>query len=141
MKKRSGKEKIETHTATSDITKGKEPEEEIRRLNEELKAKNAELEVSNEEFETFAVSVSHDLRAPLRSIIGFSKILLEDYSDRLDDRGKDYLGRIQGASARMDRLISDLLSLSRIIRKETEITSIDLSRLVRDIGVSTPQPD
>lgn len=130
-------------TAISDITKRKEAEEEIRGLNDELKAKNAELEVANEELGAFAVSLSHDLRAPLRSIVGFSKILLEDYADKLDERGRDYLGRVQGASARMDRLISDLLGLFRIIRRETEIISVDLSRIARDIAANlkSREPD
>lgn len=114
----------------------KDAEEEIRRLNEELKSRNAELEAANEELESFAVSLSHDLRAPLRSIVGFSKIVFEDYSDKLDDRGKDYLRRMQGASARMDRLISDLLGLSRIIRRETEIVPVDLSRIARDVAAA-----
>ena len=83
----------------------------------------------NQEQESFCYSVSHDLRAPLRSIDGFSRILLEDYQDKLDDAGKDSLGRVRAATQRMGILIEDLLTLSRLTRAEMHVVPVDLSAL------------
>lgn len=111
--------------------------QEVRRLNavleERVRERTARLEDSNRELESFSYSVSHDLRAPLRALEGFSEALLEDCGDRLDGAAKDYLGRIRAASLRMAELIDDLLQLSRISRHELHREDVDLSTLARDI--------
>jgi len=91
----------------------------------------AELERKNEELEAFTYSVSHDLRAPLRSIDGFSQALSEDYAERLDERGQNYLQRVRAAAQRMGDLIDDLLQLSRINRLNLSRARVDLSALAR----------
>lgn len=95
---------------------------------------NSELARTNEELETFSYSVSHDLRAPLRAIDGFSKILLEDYADRLDDSGRDYLRKACDAAQRMGELIDDLLELSRVSSSELKRSAVDLCGLARAVG-------
>jgi PAS domain S-box-containing protein len=130
-----------------DITELKQAEAAIRQLNSELERRvldrTMQLEVANNELEAFSYSVSHDLRAPLRSIDGFSQALLEDYADRLDDLGKDYLGRVRAASQRMARLIDDLLRLSQVTRSELHREQVDMSALAREIfaGLGQAQPE
>lgn len=92
-----------------------------------------EIAAVNKELESFAYSVSHDLRAPLRAIDGFSQALIEDYGDRLEGDGKEYLGRIRAAAQRMSQLIDDMLSLSRVTRSEMKRESVDLSELAKEI--------
>ena len=99
----------------------------------DLEDANRELEGANRELETFSYSVSHDLRAPLRTIDGFSQILQEDYEEVLDDEGLDYLGRVRAASAHMAALIDDLLDLSRVSRKPLRREPIDLTLLATEI--------
>jgi light-regulated signal transduction histidine kinase (bacteriophytochrome) len=94
----------------------------------------AELARSNAELEQFAYSVSHDLRAPLRSINGFSQILLEDYAGGFDEVGKDYLRRVRSAAERMGELIDDLLKLSRITRIEMRREEVDLAEIFRSVS-------
>ncbi|HTK81846.1 MAG TPA: ATP-binding protein [Bacteroidota bacterium] len=106
----------------------------LRESNDHLERINAEREALNRELEAFSYSVSHDLRAPLRSIDGFSLALAEDYAARIDDQGKDFLQRIRSASQRMAQLIDDLLNLSRVTRAELSFESTNLSALTEEIA-------
>jgi PAS domain S-box-containing protein len=121
--------------ACTDIEAVKQAEEKVRQLNTELEQRvrdrTAELATANRELEVFAYSVSHDLRAPLRSIDGFSRILLQDYAAKLDDEGRDSLHRICAATQRMAQLIDDMLDLSRASRGELRRERVDLSALAR----------
>jgi light-regulated signal transduction histidine kinase (bacteriophytochrome) len=116
-----------------DVTERKKAEEDIRALNESLRAQTAELAASNKELEAFSYSVSHDLRAPLRNIDGFSQALLEDYAGKFDQKGQNYLKRVRAAAQRMGELIDDLLNLSVMIRKEMRSEEVDLSEQARTI--------
>uniref|UniRef100_B8HJY1 histidine kinase n=1 Tax=Cyanothece sp. (strain PCC 7425 / ATCC 29141) TaxID=395961 RepID=B8HJY1_CYAP4 len=109
----------------------------------ELRQAVADLKAVNKELEAFSYSVSHDLRAPLRSIDGFSQALLEDYQDQLDAVGQDYLRRIRSATQRMGQLIDDLLALARVTRSELKLGNVDLSRLAHRIctELHQTQPD
>lgn len=97
----------------------------------------------NRELEAFSYSVSHDLRGPLRSMDGFSLVLIEDYGDKLDEEGKDALQRIRAASQRMGNLIDDLLRLSQVTRAELNVTGVDMSAIAWDIAdaLDREQPD
>ena len=114
---------------SEDITERKQAEDAIRKLNEDLQAQTVQLEAANKELEAFSYSVSHDLRAPLRHIDGFSQILLEDYAGKLDDEGCRHLKRVREASQQMAQLIDDLLNLSRVTRAEMRRETVDLSRM------------
>ncbi len=116
---------------------------ELRRLNERLEFQTAALAAANKELEAFSYSVSHDLRAPLRGIDGFSSMLARLYADKLDERGKELLERLQASSDKMARLIDDLLKLSRMSRKEIKSESVDLSALASSIlqRLSLGEPD
>ncbi len=103
---------------------------ERRRQEQTLQALNEELASKNREMETFTYSVSHDLKAPLRGIDGYSRILLEDYGDRLDEEGKRFLRTIRGATIQMSQLITDLLAYSRLERRALVETPIELADLV-----------
>lgn len=126
-----------------DITERKKTEEEIKKLNEELERRASDLEASNKELEIFAYSVSHDLRAPLRSMEGFSQALLEDCFDILNDQCKDYLKRIQSSAELMAELIDDLLQLSRLTRANMVFNNVNLSEIAYTIAadLKKTQPD
>ncbi len=116
-----------------DVTESRANEQEIQRLNDSLRTRSDELEVINQELEAFSYSVSHDLRAPLRALDGFSKTLVRDYQAVLDERGCDRLDRIRVAAQRMSRLIDDLLNLSRVSRSVMQVTWVDLSQMAHDV--------
>lgn len=103
--------------------------EDLNGVTEELKEERRKLELSNKELEAFSYSVSHDLRAPLRAIDGFSKFIVEDYSDKFDDEGKRLLKVIRENANKMDRLIADMLNLSRLSRSEINLTSVEMRAL------------
>ncbi len=107
----------------TDLTALRQREQELREVNQELASKNREME-------TFTYSVSHDLKAPLRGIDGYSRILLEDYSDKLDDEGRRFLRTIRSATEQMNQLITDLLAYSRLERRALSDAPINLSELV-----------
>ena len=126
------------HLMGYDLTDFRKAEAEVRQLNAELEQRVGQrtqaLAAANRELESFSYSVSHDLRAPLRTIDGFSRILLEDHAARLDDAGRGYLERVRAASQRMTMLIDDLLELARVTRRELHIRHCDLTGLSREIA-------
>lgn len=132
---------------STDITDRIRAEEQIRELNASLEARvaerTAELEASARELDAFAYSVSHDLRAPLRALHGFSQAILDDCGNLLDDVGRGYLNRLQVNVERMGQMIDDLLNLSRATRVDLKRESVDLSGLAREImaDLSAADPD
>ncbi len=133
-------EEVEGRTSAlvAEIAVRKLAEEELRKyqdhLEELVKERTIRLEAANKELEAFSYSVSHDLRTPLRGIDGFSQALLDEYADKLDAQGKDYLRRIRAACQRMAQLINDLLSLSRVTRSEMARQRVYLSRMARSLA-------
>lgn len=107
---------------------------ERRRGEVQLRASKDATEVAHRELEAFSYSVAHDLRAPLRSIDGFSQALLDDYSDKLDDEGKSHLARVRNAARRMAELIDDLLALARVSRSDLSRTTVDITTIAREVG-------
>jgi PAS domain S-box-containing protein len=117
----------------NDITERRRREDEVRNLNSELGKRSAELESTNKELEAFAYSVSHDLRAPLRHMVGYTELLQKNASSILDDKGRRYMTMILEAAKRMGTLIDDLLAFSRIGRAETRETMVSLNQLVKEV--------
>jgi signal transduction histidine kinase len=107
--------------------------QELTRAKNELRTANASLETANKELEAFSYSVSHDLRAPLRAINGFTNIVLDEGSEQLDEKGKEMLSRVQNACHRMGQLIDDLLNLSKVSRGELIREDVDLVPIARSI--------
>lgn len=116
-----------------DVTQSKQAEEKINQLNQSLSDRAEELEAANKELEAFSYSVSHDLRAPLRAVDGFSRILLEDYSADLPDDARRYLGLVREGAQQMGRLIDDLLSFSRLGRQPLKRQVVSLRDLAEQI--------
>jgi PAS domain S-box-containing protein len=117
--------------AIRDVTERRKTEEQIRELNQDLEQRASQLEAANRELEAFSYSVSHDLRAPLRTIDGFSLALLEDFGEQLPDEGRNYLMRIRTAAQRMAQLIDDLLNLSRLSRAPLNPEPTNLSKIAQ----------
>jgi signal transduction histidine kinase len=131
------------------LNQHKHAEEQLRQARDELKHANEELERRVDErtarlretigdLEAFSYSVSHDMRAPLRAMQGYAQLLQEQYGHSLDAEAAEYLQRIRASSIRLDRLIQDVLSYSRIIRAEMKLAAVDLDKLVHDILVNYP---
>lgn len=119
--------------AIRDISDRKRAEAQIKGLNEDLARRVAELAAVNRELETFSYSVSHDLRAPLRALDGFSQALVEDLGDALPPEAHDHVRRIRAAAVRMGRLIDDLLALAGVTRREMHRETVDLTALARTV--------
>jgi PAS domain S-box-containing protein len=128
---------------TRDMTERRFAEEVLEQQRLDLAKSNASLTAANKELEAFSYSVSHDLRAPLRSIDGFSLALLQDFGEQLDATGKDYLQRVRNATQRMGNLIDDLLNLARVSRAEMHEETVDLSAVAQTVAaeLQSTQPE
>jgi PAS domain S-box-containing protein len=126
-------------SAIRDITQRKQVEQQISKLNKELEHRAIELENANKELEAFSYSVSHDLRSPLQNIDSFSLILMEDYANRLDPEGLDYVQRLRGSCQHMQDIIEALLALSNMMRSELLVEHFDLSALGNAVAADLKQ--
>jgi signal transduction histidine kinase len=145
IERRTGELEVSNVELERQVAERSRAEQEILRLNTELEARvrerTAQLESANHELEAFCFSVSHDLRAPLRAIDGFSQALLEDFPKDVPEEAQRYLSRIRASTLRMGQLIEDLLNLSRVSRGTLERTETDLSELARQIVAVVRQHD
>jgi signal transduction histidine kinase len=116
-----------------EVEQRRQREDEIRKLNQELSKRAAELEATNNELESFAYSVSHDLRAPLRHMVGYSELLQRQASSLLDEKSQRFIRTILDSAKRMGNLIDDLLAFSRIGRAETRMTDVNLKQLAKEV--------
>ena len=123
-----------------EVAERKQREEQIRHLNQQLEKRSAELEVGNRELEAFAYSISHDLRAPLRHMVGFAELLQQRATAVLDEKSRDHMATILDAAKRMGQLIDDLLAFSRIGRAEAHEMTVSLQQLVNEV-VEEMRPD
>jgi two-component system sensor kinase len=105
----------------------------IKEFERQIAGRTAQLENANKDLESFAYSVSHDLRTPLRAIDGFSRILLDDYKDRLDDDGQRYLNTVHLSAIHLSQLIDDILNFSRMSHREIDMTTVDMGALTREV--------
>jgi len=128
-------------SAIRDLTERKRAEKQIFELNQELESRAVELESANKELEAFSYSVSHDLRSPLQNIDSFSQILMEDYANRLDTDGRDYVQRLRASCQHMEQIIDALLALSNMTRHELVVDKFDLSALARTVAAEVKQAD
>jgi PAS domain S-box-containing protein len=126
-------------SAIRDITTRKQAEQQISKLNQELEVRALELETANKELEAFSYSVSHDLRSPLQNIDSFSQILMEDYANRLDAEGRDYVQRLRGSCRHMEEIIEALLALSNMMRSELQVIPFNLSALANAVAADLQQ--
>lgn len=133
---------VASRSTMFDVTERRRQDEAVQRLNFQLSAALDEQRLLNRELEAFSYSVSHDLRAPLRALDGFSQVLLEDYGDRLDEEGRHYLTRLRAGAQRLGTLIDDLLDLARLTRARTIRRHVDLAELagavIRELGDAEP---
>lgn len=141
----SVRRRVEQHLRESrdqlqqEIIERKQREDEIRGLNHQLERRSSDLEATNKELEAFAYSVSHDLRAPLRHIVGYAELLQKHSSSATDDKGRHYMTTILESAKRMGALIDDLLAFSRIGRAETRETMVSLDQLIREVQSEVAQ--
>jgi PAS domain S-box-containing protein len=128
-------------SAIRDITGRKQVEKQISELNLELRERAAELETANRELEAFSYSVSHDLRSPLQNIDSFSQILMDEYANRLDTDGRDYVQRLRGSCKHMEEIIDALLRLSNMTRHELVMQPVDLGAIAKSVADELKQKD
>jgi len=128
-------------SAIRDITERKQVEIQISQLNKELQDRAAELETANRELEAFSYSVSHDLRSPLQNIDSFSQILVEEYANRLDSDGRDYIQRLRASCQHMEEIIDALLELSNMARQELIVDRVDLSTQAKAVAAELQQKE
>jgi len=127
------------YAAARDATERLAAEEERRRLHEDLESQARDLQAVNSELEAFTYSVSHDLRAPLRQVDGFARIMLNEYAASLDDQARHYLGRVRDGARQMGMLVDDLLNLSRVTRRELQVGPAPLRPIVESVVASLDQ--
>ncbi len=145
LEKAVQRERSEARRASENERELARQQREVQRLNAELEERvqqrTAELRVAMQELETFSYSVSHDLRAPLRTISGFTEAVLEDYAGKLDAQAVEWLGMVRSATVQMNQLIDDLLELARVTRAEMRLQEIDVTALAGEVAASLRQSD